>query len=269
MAALIDLLGARYELAVFPTRGPRDAIELGREAARREDAAAFAWGGDGTVREVVEGILGSEVALGVLPGGTFNVVARTMGLPRSPVAAAARLLASAPALRDAGLIADSPFLMQATMGLDGFLMSEMRADMKARFGFGGAVYEGIRALFRYRFPTFGVEVDGVAHEVTGAGFVNLAEYAGLYQFVPGARWDDGQGHVLLYRGRSRLAAVGFAISLALGRHHQRSDVQIMEARQLTVLGPVHVQADGDPWRGPLPATCRISPDGLRVLIPAR
>ena len=80
-----DALGAAYDLNVSPTRGPKEAIALAREAAIRGDHAVFAWGGDGTIREVVEGILGSPVILGVLPGGTFNVVALAVGVSRDPV----------------------------------------------------------------------------------------------------------------------------------------------------------------------------------------
>lgn len=263
-------LGDAYELTVTPTAGPHHATRLAREAAAREDAVAFAWGGDGTVREVVEGILGSPVALGVLPGGTFNVVAVTLGLPRrDPVKAAAILAGAKAQARDVGLIGEAAFLMQATAGLDGFFMHHMSADLKAKFGIAGSIIDGFSALRRYEFPWFEVDVDGVTRRVTGAAFVNMAEYAGLYQFVPGARWDDRKAHALLYSGRSRLAAISFAISLGLGRHHLRRDVEIVEARSLTFrAGPrVFAQMDGDPWRGPLPVTCTLAADQIRVLIP--
>lgn len=263
-------LGSTYDLAITPTAGPRHAIDLARAASSRGDVAVFAWGGDGTVREVVEGILGSTTHLGVLPGGTFNVVARSIGLSGDPVRAARLLTRAVPRPRDVGLIADTPFVMQATAGLDGFLMHHLRPDLKARLGIGGAVVDGLRALVRYRFPRFRVSVDGAEHEVTGAGFVNMTEYAGRYHFVPGARWDDGKAHALLYTGRTRLTAVGFAIDIALGRHHLRRDVVIKEARTMTIMKSpeVHVQTDGDAWRGDLPATCRLAVQPIQVLIPA-
>ncbi len=262
-------LDAAYDLSIAPTCAPREAISLARNAAIRGDAVVFAWGGDGTVREVVEGILGSPVTLGVLPGGTFNVVALALGLPRNPAKAAALLSTAKPFPRDVGLVESSPFLMQATVGLDGFVMREMRADMKARFGFAGVLIDAFRAFAKYRFHPFTVEVDGAVYEVTGAGFVNMTEYAGHYHYVPGARWDDRRAHALLYSGRTHLAAFLFALSIARGRHHLRRDVKIMEATQMTIHGDasVHVQADGDPWLGTLPATCRLSNHTIQVLIP--
>ncbi len=271
LEALRAALGTTYELAITPTQAPKEAISLAREAALKGESAVFAWGGDGTVREVVEGILGTPVILGVLPGGTFNVVALALGLPKDPVKAAAALATATPGYRDVGLIESTPFLMQATAGLDGFIMSELRPDMKARFGFAGVAVDGLRAFSKYRFRPFEVEVDGEVHEVTGAAFVNMSEYAGRYQYVPGGRWDDGKASALLYTGTTHLSALLFAISLGLGRHHLRRDVKIKEAAHMTIRkGPwIHLQTDGDPWLGALPATCRLAKEQIQILIPTR
>ena len=264
-----DALGATYELGIAPTRGPKEAITLAREAATRGDAAVFAWGGDGTIREVVEGILGSPVMLGVLPGGTFNVVTLAVGLPRNPVEAARALASAKPSARDVGLIESTPFLMQATAGLDAFVMHHARADMKARFGMAGVFIDALRVFARYGFEPFEVDVDGEVFRVTGAAFVNMSEYAGRYQLVPGARWDDRLGHALLYTGRTHLQAVRFAISLAFGRRHGRPEVIIRPATSMTIRPSpgLHLQTDGDPWPGALPATCRLAPEQIQVLFP--
>lgn len=266
---ILAALGETYEISASPTRGSGDAVALGREAAARGDAVAFAWGGDGTIREVVEGIHGSRTTLGVLPGGTFNVVALAVGLPRNPVEAARLLAAATPQPRDVGLIAGTPFLMQATAGLDGFLMHHLRADMKARFGKAGAVADVLRGFARYRFQPFDVEVDGEAHRVTGAAFVNMTEYAGKYRYVPGARWDDGIAHALLFKGRSHLQAMMLALGIALGRHQLRRDVLIRQAARMTILAGegLYLQTDGDPWKGSLPATCELSSEKIQVLFP--
>lgn len=269
--AITAALGATYDVSTSPTRGPRDAIQLAREAALRGDAAVFAWGGDGTIREVVDGILGSPTTLGVLPGGTFNVVAMALGLPRTkPVEAARRLARSSATARDVGLIGSTPFLMQATAGLDGFLMHNLSAERKARFGIAGVMIDGLRMVSRYRFNSFQVEVDGVNHQVTGAIFVNMTEYAGPFHIVPGARWDDRKAHALLYTGRNPASAVLFAVCLGIGRHHRLPSVTIREATKLTIhpAPGVFLQTDGDAWRGDLPATCCLSPEQIQVLVPA-
>jgi len=105
--------------------------------------------------------------------------------------------------------------------------------------------------------------------VTGAAFVNMTEYAGKYRYVPGARWDDGIAHVVLFKGRTHLSALMLALGIAAGRHHLRRDVLIKEASTMTIreAPAIHLQTDGDPWRGPLPATCRLAPEQIQVLIP--
>lgn len=270
LARIVQELEVRYAITARATEGPGHATVLAAEAASTGSHAVFAWGGDGTLREAAQGLLGSPTALGVLPGGTFNVVALALGLPRrNPVEAARRLVEADPEPRDVGFLGSDVFLMQATFGLDGAVMHGMNADNKARFGMAGAVLDGLRVFARYVFPRFEIEVDGRRRTVTGAGFVNMAEYAGAFEFVPGARWDDGRAHVLLYKGRSRFAALRFAAALALGRHKGLPDVEILEASILEIVGPhdVPAQADGDPWRGAGRPRCRLAPAALGVLIP--
>ena len=159
--------------------------------------------------------------------------------------------------------------MQTSLGFDGYVMKELRPEMKARFGMAGTVSDALRALSRYEFPWFEVAIDGKAHEVTGAIFVNMAEYAGRYEVVPGARWDDQLAHALLYTGRSRFAAVRFALGIATRRHHLDRNVRIVPAVTMTVPADaeVFVQTDGDVWDGPRPAVCRLSEHRVNVLIP--
>lgn len=277
LEALRRILGEKYQLRVEPTAVAGDAVGAARDAAARGDAVAFAWGGDGTFREVCEGILGSETALGTIPGGTTNVVPRAIGLSGDPLVAATRLLGARAELRDAGVlrgsvsgvVVDQPFLMQATAGLDAFLMRSVRAEVKARHGFLGMLVEGARLLPKYAFPAFRVVVDGGEFEVTGAGFANLAEYAGPFHYVPGAHWRDGVGHALLYRGRTHAQAIWFALMLGLGRHTRLGTVTTCAAATFAFpeTGTAGAQFDGDVWRGTGAASCRIAPRSVRVLLP--
>lgn len=148
-------------------------------------------------------------------------------------------------------------------------MRHLDANRKAKYGRAGVVVDGLRAFRRYPFPEFAVEVDGKARRVTAAAFVNMTQYAGLYEYVPGADWNDGRGHVLLYAGRTHIQALLFALGIWLGIHHRRKDVEIVEAERLTIEAnpSVCVQADGDPWLGDLPVTCRLASEKIQVLMP--
>ena len=81
------------EVEVSPTAGPGAASELAKEAARKGRDIVLVCGGDGTINEVINGLAGSQVSLGLLPGGTANILAREVGLPLNPVRAAAETFA--------------------------------------------------------------------------------------------------------------------------------------------------------------------------------
>ncbi len=109
-----------------------DATGLARAAAAEGFEAVFALGGDGTVREVAAGLLGSGVPLGVLPGGTVNLLARALGLPGDPLAAAALLRPAArPRRLDVGLAGATPFLMMVSAGLDASVLAQRSTHPQA------------------------------------------------------------------------------------------------------------------------------------------
>ena len=121
--ALLEALGASgFAAQALPTAAPGHATLLARERATAGDEVVFAFGGDGTVREAAAGLLDSTTKLGILPGGTTNVLARALRLPLDPlaVARAAGSFRSIPL--DVGLCAspqgNHPFLMMVSCGLN-------------------------------------------------------------------------------------------------------------------------------------------------------
>ncbi len=264
-AALADA----FALESFATTGPEHCRELTRRAVEREFDAVFVLGGDGTLRIAARELLGTATALGPLPGGTTNVVARALGLPADPVAAAHRL-ATAPARElDVGRAGDGVFLMQISGGLDARIMAAVDPRRKQRFGKLAIAWTGLREWSRYRFPSFALEVDGEPMRATGFVVANLAEYAGGYRIVPEARPDDRQLELLLFQGNRRRSALGFALALALGRHTRRKDVEIRRVAKARLTAParLELQGDGDPFVETPPFTVRLSSRRLRVLAP--
>jgi diacylglycerol kinase family enzyme len=228
-------------------------------------------GGDGTLREVGHGLLGSEVALGPLPSGTTNVLARVFGIPLHPLAAARALHTGA--LRRAhavGLCGSTPFLMQVSAGLDAAIMGNLSGPLKARLGRGAVVAQGLAAWWRYGFPPVTARWNGESAEGAFACVANIPLYGGPFAIAPQARCDDDLLEVVVLRTGGRVAALSFWGDLLRGRHLERADVAAACVPEVELLGPpeLPLQIDGDACRETLPVRVTVSGQRLQVLVPA-
>ena len=243
------------------------ATEIARRAVIEGADLVVVCGGDGTLREVTVGMLGSDAAMLPLATGTTNVIAAGLGLRGDPLSIIDQLDALEVRTIDVGLCGDRPFLMQASAGLDAVVMTEVRQEMKQRFGMLAVAMTGLRCWLHYGFPEIRVSIDGVEHACRSAIALSFPFYAGTFRLSPHARADDSQMEVLLFTGRGRVAAVGFAIDLALGRHLRRRDVQIVNASRVRFLAPgeLPLQIDGEGLWLTWPVEISLSPLRLRVL----
>jgi diacylglycerol kinase (ATP) len=250
-----------------PTTGPGDATELARGAVARGVEVVFAMGGDGTLREVAAGLLGSPVALGLLPAGTTNVLALALGLPRQALEAA-RVAASLEVREiDVGKVGEEPFLMLASCGVDAAVMAGQDGDLKRRFGKAAIVWLAFQQFRAYTFPPFDLRIEGQPEQVEYFAACNIPFYGGAFRMAPEAAWQDGLLDLLLFRGQGRFAGLGFFRDLGLGRHHLRKDVDIRQVTELELLGEegLWVQIDGDVvWVEP-PVRIGLAAERLRVL----
>jgi len=273
------ILEGGFDLTLEPTSGPEHCREIARRAKAEQLDVFFVLGGDGTLRVAASVLAGSATAIGTLPGGTTNVVAGALGLPEDPVAAARALLLAVPTDMDLGQSGHGapardaePFLMQLSGGLDAQVMAHVNLRTKRLFGKGAVAIAGFREWFRYRFPRFELEIDGDASnpvEVTGFVVANLPQYAGQFTIVPGASAHDRRLELLLFRGRRRRDAAGFALALARGRHLERRDVEVRPFSSLRIASPpsLQLQADGDAFVAAAPLTVTLAPERLKILAP--
>ena len=267
-AVLSALREGGFGVEPVPTQAPGDATRLARDRAGKMEAV-FAFGGDGTVREVAAGLLGTETALGIVPGGTVNVLAMSLGLPRDPLSAA-RLLGRLKIQKlDVGLINEMPFLMMVSAGLDASVLAALDTRLKWRIGRAAYLLAGLQEWWRYPYPRFEVIADGAPLEASFVAVSNIPYYGGAYSLAPGARPHDGKLDLVLFRGQGRSDTLGFALDLLRGVHLRRSDVTVRHVREVELRSPAGAvaQIDGDLCEERLPLTVRIAPDPLRVLSP--
>jgi diacylglycerol kinase (ATP) len=267
-AILAALRRGGFAVEPVPTVFAGQATELARELAG-EAEAVFAFGGDGTIREAACGLLGTPSALGILPGGTTNVLARALGLPADPLAAAG-VMGTLPARPlDVGLAGDHPFLMMVSAGLDASVLASLDERLKWRFGKGAIVYQGLREWWRYAYPQLEISADGERLSAGFAAVANIPLYGGAFRLAPEARSDDGWLDLVLFRGTGRAAMLSFALDLARSVHLRRRDVEVRRVREVRFEGPAGApaQVDGDVCQERLPLAVRLATEKLLILAP--
>lgn len=269
-AVVAALRQSGFAAEPMATGFPGAATEIAREqAAGGESEVVFTLGGDGTVREAAAGLLGTDVPLGILPGGTVNLLGRTLGLPRDPTAAAHASGTLVPRDLDVGLAGGHPFLMMVSIGLDADLLSNLDLRLKRWLGQVGIGLQGLARWWGYGYPTLEIEVDGERLTGSFATVANIPFYGGPFRMAPDARPDDGRLDLMLFQGYGRRAALSFVHDLVRGTHTRRPDVIVRPVREVLFHGgeAMALQVDGDAARQSCPVAVRLAPEKLRVLVP--
>ncbi|HJP86035.1 MAG TPA: diacylglycerol kinase family protein [Gemmatimonadaceae bacterium] len=185
---------AGVDCDVMQTEAPGHATTLARTHAHKY-GAVFTLGGDGTVMEVLSALAHQGQPVGVLAGGTGNVVARTLGIPLNPLRAVPLLLAGDEAKLDLGRLGDGRrFAIGVGVGLDATMIAEAPARLKKRFGFMAYVIGGYKAVLRNKKFNLRLTVDGHVYERPASAVLiaNLgAVLNNLIAFGDGILYDDG------------------------------------------------------------------------------
>lgn len=185
---------AGVECEVMLTEAPGHAAILARNHAHKHDAV-FTLGGDGTVMEVLSALAHQGPPVGVLAGGTANVVARTLRIPLNPNRAVPLLLNGDEAILDLGRLGDGRrFAIGVGVGLDATMISEAPARLKKRFGFMAYIIGGYKAVLRNQKFALRLTVDGIVYERPASAILIANFGAVLNNFVAfgdGIVHDDG------------------------------------------------------------------------------
>ena len=247
------------------------AGDLAREAIANGAQRIYAFGGDGTVNEVANGMIGSHVALGVLPGGTANVLAVELGVGTRVRRAADRMAQLKPRRIPLGKYTDGQghsrhFLLMAGLGLDAQIVHTINPVVKKQLGKVAYWLGGFAAVWR-RLPEFEVRLDG--QPGTRASFALIAKvrnYGGDLEIARRVRIDHEEFEVLLFEGEWAYLYLKYFSGVVANRLAGMSGVTVARARRIEVGPGAPAQIDGEAW-GHLPATIETVPDALSLLIP--
>jgi len=258
---------------VMPTEAPGHAAILAKTHAHKYDAV-FTLGGDGTVMEVLSALAHQGPPVGVLAGGTANVVARTLRIPLNPARAVPLLLNGDEATMDLGRLGDGRrFAIGVGVGLDATMISEAPDRLKKRFGFMAYVIGGYKAVLRNQKFKLRLTVDGVLFERTASAIL-VANFGAvlndLVAFGEGIVHDDGLLNACVFSPDNLWDALRILLKMLRKDFSPDPCLFYQSGREFRVetIPRMPAQADGELLPG-TPVSVSVDPLAGCLLIPKR
>ncbi len=267
--------GTSFDLAETTAAG--DAERLAKEAVRLGYRSVVAAGGDGTIAEVITGLAGGPVPLGIIPLGTGNQLASNLGIPPDVERAVDVAVNGVSQTIDLGQLGNGRyFALMAGAGWDAEVMGSCSRELKERWGFGAYLFQGLRRVAAPPSALFRIEADGAEFEVRAATvlIVNAGQlFSSLFpvevQIAPAASFHDGLLDVCIFAPRNLPDVAAVLWKVARRKYVGDERMIYFQARQVNIEAdpPIVTQVDGDST-GETPLTARAVPGGVKVLTPA-
>jgi YegS/Rv2252/BmrU family lipid kinase len=275
LAGAMAVRGASFD--IFQTAAAGDAQRAAKEAVAHGYRAVLAVGGDGTVGEVITGLAGTDVPIGIIAKGTANQVASNLGIPRDIEAAVEVAVNGLPAPIDLGQLDDGRyFALAAGAGWDAAVMANATREMKDKWGFGAYIVAGLKVGVKPPRHRYRIIADGKEMKVRAA----MVLLANMGQFVanamppvqltvaPDVSYQDGKLDVCIFAPRTVADVAALALRVLRGRFSGDERLIYFQASEITVHAdpPAVTEIDGEPI-GHTPLSARAVAGGVTVLIP--
>ena len=264
------------DLQAYVTTGPGDATGAARQAVEDDLDLVVVAAGDGTVREVIDGVAGSEVPMAIIPMGTGNVLARELRLPLDswrPTGLQKTLeIIRAGHIRtvDIGRANGKLFVLMAGAGFDAAIVAGVKPFWKDRLGSWAYVFTILKTLAPARPARLVVESPTERFEGEAWAVVvgNAASYAWKLHLAPSAEMDDGLLNVVIFKAVGRLRFVSLMVQAIWAGHVSSPHVVhfTTPAVKIEADPPQPVQLDGD-LAGETPVSIQLIPQALRLIVP--
>jgi len=261
-----------FDVEVRSTTGPNDAARLAAEAAREGFREVIVSGGDGTINEVLQGLVGTGVRMAVWPGGTANVLGIELHLPRRverlvEVIAESRVVrARVACVHDRETGDQRYFLLMAGIGFDAAIVDRVKPALKKRVGKAAFWYSGLENFALWRPREFVLEIDGQQHIATFAALGKTPRYGGNLAITPRARLDYPHFEVCVIHSVHRLRFLKLLPFVMLGGIPERmKGISYLQASHVRATGEgVLAQIDGE-LIGSLPMTFAMTSHVIEVV----
>jgi diacylglycerol kinase (ATP) len=264
-----------WRVDIEKTRYEGHAAELAAEGARAGVDVVAVYGGDGTAMQAVRGLEGYEIPLALIPGGTGNLLAGNLRLPRNPVRAALVIARGAPRAVDLGRLEREDgtryFAVACGAGFDAELMASTTTAAKRRWKMGAYLARAWETIGAVHNVPYCVTVDGrrLEGEAATVMVANCSEFVPpLLRFGPGVALDDGLFDIVILRAEGFLQSAAVLVQWVSGAGQGRDSVRRARGALVTVeMEPARVvQTDGES-AGLTPFTAELLAGTLHVMTP--
>jgi len=266
-----ELGRAKIEVDSVVTESAGYAGRIALERGQSYDAV-FTLGGDGTAMEVIGALAGKGPPVGILPGGTGNLLVRSLGIPLTVRAAVRALAAGREARIDLGKLGNGRiFGIGAGVGVDATMIAETPVWLKRRLGVLSYVVVGVRSLLRFDAFRVSGAVDGVAFEKRASAIL-VANFGTMFRHLltlgDGILHDDGLLNVCIFSPTTHADAARITYKMMRRDFSPDPCMSYLAGREIeiTTVPPRVIQIDGE-LAGSTPVSVRVLPGAGRVLLP--
>jgi len=262
----------KVDVDLYTTKSIGDAKEVAKEIKEGEFDVIAVMGGDGTINEVINGLLPTNIPITIIPSGVANVFANEVGIPMNPLKACEAIYEGSLCEVDLGRINDSYFLSLASIGFDSHVLKDTPPPLKRKYGKLSYIYTGLKTVFSYKpSPIYVKFEDESISKKKKCYFIvigNVSIYGSPYvKMTPKASITDGLLDVCLFKKENPISYFRYFLGAIFRIHTQFPDVEYFQTKKFYVESekPLMVEADGDVW-GELPITFSILNKGLKILL---
>jgi YegS/Rv2252/BmrU family lipid kinase len=262
----VESAGVRAD--IHETTRSGHAGELAAKAVAAGVDRIVAWGGDGTVNEVAGALFGTVAALGIVPGGSGDGLARSLGLPRDPEQAMRIALTGKTKAIDVGWLAGRHFLNIAGAGFDAEVAR--RFSTRLTRGTRGYLAESLSLVWSYACSTYRIKLTASSHEFAGpqflVAFANGREYGSGLVIAPDADPSDGWLDMVLVTGGGPVRQLWRSRRLAFRRMSPAEGVWRDRVKGASIEGErLSCHVDGEPFEAHGLVEVRLEPGALNVV----
>ena len=241
--------------------------EIRKQITSGKYSIVVAVGGDGTVNAVAKNLINTGITLGIIPRGSGNGLARSLGIPQNTIKAIKRIETGTIRTIDSGMINSKPFFCAAGIGFDAHIC-QLFAQNKKR-GLSAYIKIGIQQFFSYKPKEYSIEVNNETLKIKAfvVAFANAGQYGNDFYIAPQAKMDDGLLHIVILKPFTLISACYLMVKILSKKAHLAKNILTLTAQSIKIknLSTESIHFDGEPGSLENEIEVSIHPKSLKVL----